>query len=459
MSGLAAIFDAVIVVFSGVAVYLLYIGWNPASLPIYGVATAANLALTISGFYMVGLYGFEAITTPARQASKIFSICAVVLLLLVLFAFALKVSQDFSRVWSFASVMVSALLIFLARLSFHRLIVSWAQSGQLVRRIAIVGAGAQGERLAEALEKEHLKSPWIIVVGVYDDRKERSPATIGAYSYRGNLEDLIRDSREISIDDIIVALPWAAEERLLNIIRTLGVLPAKILLSPDLIGHQFLHRDFNRIGDVPYLSIRDNPISDWNYLVKAVEDRFLASLFLLLLLPVLVLITIAIKLDSRGPVLFRQKRYDFNNKLFNVIKFRTMHHLRTPETTVPQATRQDPRVTRIGGFLRRSSLDELPQLFNVLAGTMSLVGPRPHAVEHNQQFSEIIAGYFARHRVKPGITGWAQVNGLRGETDTPDKMEARVKYDVLYIENWSLAFDLKILAMTPYALFANKDVY
>lgn len=459
ISGLVAIADAMIVITTGMAVYMVYIGWNPESFPAYLAATSFNLALTIGGFYFAGLYGFDAITAPRRQAHKVLSICAIVFLLLVLMAFALKISAEFSRVWSFASFLTEALLIFSARLYFHRLMVKWARAGRLVRRIAIVGAGDQGARLARELEREKEKSPWLSVTGVYDDRKERSPSTIGAYPYRGDLDGLIRDSREARIDDIIVALPWSAEDRLQEILRTLGVLPAQILLSPDLIGHSFPLRDYSRIGDISCLSVGDKPISDWNYLLKGIEDRLLASILLLLLLPLLGAIAAAIKLDSPGPVLFRQKRYGFNNELFEVLKFRTMHHLRPPEKDVPQATREDPRVTRIGGFLRRGSLDELPQLFNVLQGAMSLVGPRPHAVEHNEQYAALIAGYFARHRVKPGITGWAQVNGLRGETDTPDKMAARVKYDVHYIENWSLLFDLKILAMTPYALLANKNVY
>ncbi len=459
VSGLVAITDAVIVITVGMAVYMAYVGWNPASLPIYVVATSFNLVLTIGGFYFTGLYGFETITAPHRQAHKILYICTIVFMLLVLVGFALKISAEFSRVWSFASFILEALLIFAARLYFHRLIVQWAHSGRLIRRIAIVGAGDQGARLARELEREKEKNPWLSVTGIYDDRKERSPATIGAYPVRGGLEDLIEDSREARIDDIIVALPWSAEDRLLAILRTIGVLPAQILLSPDLIGHRFLHRGYNRIGDVSYLSVYDKPISDWSYLVKEIEDEILTSVGLVLFLPLMAVIAVAIKLDSRGPVLFRQKRYGFNNELFEVYKFRTMYTGRPPEKGVPQAKRDDSRVTRIGGFLRRTSLDELPQLFNVLQRTMSLVGPRPHAVEHNELYSALITGYFSRHRVKPGITGWAQVNGLRGETDTPDKMAARVKYDVHYIEHWSLLLDLKILAMTPYALIANKNVY
>ena len=210
---------------------------------------------------------------------------------------------------------------------------------------------------------------------------------------------------------------------------------------------------------MPCLSVFEKPISDWNYVLKLIEDKLLGSIILLLNLPLLGIIALAIKLDSPGPVLFKQNRYGFNNELFEVFKFRTMFVDRPPEEGVPQATRNDPRVTRVGNFLRRTSLDELPQLFNVIMGTMSLVGPRPHAVEHNEQYDSLIQGYSARHRVKPGITGWAQVNGSRGETDTTEKMLERVRYDVFYIENWSLFLDIRILIMTLFVALSQKNAY
>ena len=185
----------------------------------------------------------------------------------------------------------------------------------------------------------------------------------------------------------------------------------------------------------------------------------LALIAVIVFLPALILIAVAVKLDSPGPVFFRQKRYGFANNEFTVFKFRTMQHREFEDPSVPQAKRDDRRITRIGGFLRRTSLDELPQFFNVLLGDMSLVGPRPHAVAHNVQFAQVIDDYLSRHRVKPGITGWAQINGLRGETDTPEKMRARVQHDLYYIDNWSLLFDLKILLLTPFHGFINKNAY
>ena len=205
--------------------------------------------------------------------------------------------------------------------------------------------------------------------------------------------------------------------------------------------------------------MQERPLSGWSYIVKAIEDRTLALLILIMISPILLLIAILIRLDSPGPALFRQQRYGFNNNVFTVYKFRSMRNDAGDARGGRQATRGDPRITRIGAFLRKSSLDELPQLFNVLQGDMSLVGPRPHAVAHNEEYAGIIDQYLGRHKVKPGITGWAQVHGLRGETDTPDKMEMRVQYDLYYIDNWSLWLDLKILVRTLFVGFVNQNAY
>ena len=201
------------------------------------------------------------------------------------------------------------------------------------------------------------------------------------------------------------------------------------------------------------------PLAGWGGVQKALLDYGLGVILTILLLPLMIVIVIAIRLESKGPAIFRQQRYGFVNRIFEIYKFRTMRYSEEPERKVVQATRQDPRITRMGRLLRRFSLDELPQLFNVLNGTMSLVGPRPHAVEHNEEYARVIRGYFARHRVKPGMTGWAQVNGFRGETKTVAEMEARVRQDIYYVENWSLLLDLKILAMTGMICLTGRNAY
>jgi putative colanic acid biosynthesis UDP-glucose lipid carrier transferase len=206
------------------------------------------------------------------------------------------------------------------------------------------------------------------------------------------------------------------------------------------------------------VEVMGRPLSGWGGFQKAALDYVLGTILLVVSLPLMLLIAIAIKLDSPGPVLFRQDRYGFVNRVFSCYKFRSMTVSGPSQQTI-QATRDDPRVTRSGRFLRRFSLDELPQLFNVLGGTMSLVGPRPHAVDHNEKYAQLIRGYFARHRVKPGLTGWAQVNGFRGETRTVEAMESRVQYDIQYVENWSLLFDLKILVMTVVVCLTGRNAY
>jgi exopolysaccharide biosynthesis polyprenyl glycosylphosphotransferase len=256
---------------------------------------------------------------------------------------------------------------------------------------------------------------------------------------------------------VIFTLPITAEQRLLQMLRKLWILPAhtnKLRFRP---------RSYSYIGDVPVLDVVDKPIADWDVVLKACFDRFVGAALLLAFSPLFLLIALAVKLDSRGPVFFRQKRYVFNNELIEVYKFRSMYVDQLDPKASRLVTRDDPRVTRVGKFIRKTSLDELPQLINVaIMGNLSLVGPRPHAVHAkaaDRQYDEVVDGYFARHRVRPGITGWAQINGWRGETDTPEKIQRRVEHDLYYIENWSILFDLYIMAMTPFALARSDNAY
>jgi len=233
----------------------------------------------------------------------------------------------------------------------------------------------------------------------------------------------------------------------------------RIDLVPSNVVWQFPGINMERLAGVPVLTVANGRVDEQMGLLKRIEDLVISTVLLVLISPLLALIALVIKLDSPGPVIFKQLRHGFNNQVFEVYKFRSMTVEDSASTEVRQATKNDRRVTRVGRFLRRSSLDELPQLFNVLFGHMSIVGPRPHAIQHNLEFGAIILEYFGRHNVKPGITGWAQVNGLRGETDTVDKMHRRVEYDLDYIENWSLMLDLKILVMTAFAVWFQETAY
>ncbi len=233
----------------------------------------------------------------------------------------------------------------------------------------------------------------------------------------------------------------------------------KIRLVPDIFGFQLLNYSMSEIAGIPVLDINASPMEGINRLIKAIEDRVLALVILVLISPLVLVIAIMVKLSSPGPVLFKQKRHGWDGKPINVYKFRTMVVHEDVEGQVTQASKNDKRVTRIGAFLRRTSLDELPQFYNVLQGRMSIVGPRPHAMAHNELYKDQVEAYMQRHRVKPGITGWAQINGWRGETDTLDKMQRRVEYDLYYIENWSLWLDLKIIFLTIFKGFVHKNAY
>nr|WP_244500510.1 exopolysaccharide biosynthesis polyprenyl glycosylphosphotransferase [Methyloceanibacter methanicus] len=251
-------------------------------------------------------------------------------------------------------------------------------------------------------------------------------------------------------------------KRLLQLLKQLWVLPVDIRLSVHGNPLRFRPRTYSYIGNVPFIDITDKPIANWDVVKKWLFDKVVATLAVIVLAPLMALIAIAIKLDSKGPVLFRQKRLGFNNEKIDVLKFRSMFTEDTDVDGDKQVTKDDPRVTRVGRFLRRTSLDELPQFFNVLKGDLSLVGPRPHAMNSkaaDKLYDDAVDGYFARHRVKPGVTGWAQINGWRGETDTSEKIERRVEHDLYYIENWSVTFDLYILLMTPIALVRGENAY
>ena len=302
------------------------------------------------------------------------------------------------------------------------------------------------------------------VVGVFDDRgDDRSANTCSDVSKLGTVDDLVEFARRTRVDLVIFSLPISAENRILQMLKKLWVLPVDIRLSAHTNKLRFRPRSYSYIGNVPVLDVFDRPIADWDVVMKSLFDKVVGALALLFAAPVMVLIALAIKLDSKGPVFFRQKRYGFNNELIEVYKFRSMYVDQADATASKLVTKNDPRVTRVGRFIRKTSLDELPQLFNVVfKGNLSLVGPRPHAVHakaEDRLYDEAVDGYFARHRVKPGITGWAQIHGWRGETDSHQKIQRRVEHDLYYIENWSVLLDAYIVMMTPFALLRTEQAY
>ncbi|MBT8105311.1 MAG: undecaprenyl-phosphate glucose phosphotransferase [Woeseiaceae bacterium] len=461
-SGLVALGDAFLVLVSGLLICLYYVQPVPGELPRYVTVLLIIAYMLVQSFYIAGLYRFSAISKPSRQIGKITSISTIIFLLVVAAAYALKASDQFSRVWLFSTAIVSVGLISLARAATVTILRRLAANGRLVKNIMIYGTGEQAERFIANLRQ--MDEPWNRVVGVFDDRQrdvDEDQDIIGT-PFLGDLDDMIRRAREVYADDIVVALPWNATTRIWEVLHALRILPANIRLAPEPSWLGLLSRRIDYQYNVPLASVFDKPLSGWRAVIKRVFDVVVTSLTLLLLSPLLLTLMLWVKLDSRGPVFFRQKRYGFNNEVFDVWKLRTMYVDQQDADAEKLATVDDPRVTRAGRFLRRSSLDELPQLLNVLVGDMSLVGPRPHALKAkagDELYQDAVGEYAARHKVRPGITGWAQVNGWRGETDTREKILKRVEHDLYYIDNWSVWLDLKILLRTLPALLSQENAY
>ncbi len=407
-------------------------------------------------------YTIRALSSATRQA---FELALALLLALAGFIVCDALSGGYApeqRAWLLHWFLYAWALCVAARFVFAGMLARWTREGRLARRAVIVGGGGDAGELIQRLDRT--ANGTIQILGLFDDRDNpRSPEQVGAYCKLGRFDDLVQFCRAQRVDLLIVALPPSAEERILQLLKQLWVLPIDVRVAALGGKLKLAARAYNYIGDVPFLPVFDKPMSDWSVALKIIEDRALASIALVLLSPLLALIALAVKLDSRGPVLFKQIRYGFNNEEIDVYKFRSMYTEKTDADGIKQVTRGDPRVTRVGRFIRKTSLDELPQLFNVaFKGNLALVGPRPHAMQaraEDRLYNEVVDGYFARHKVKPGITGWAQINGWRGETDTEEKIEQRVAHDLFYIENWSMMFDLRILALTPISLITTKNAY
>ncbi len=457
VEGLVRLLD--VLAFGGCAAILFtaYVGTYLYGHWEYAAAVAIATTLLVILQQNFGLYDFETITQWPRRMLALITIMAIIAAALVALGFALKISDEFSRVWLFGTFLSATVTMIAARgimlVTFRRS----ARLGKFQRRVAVIGASSQATAFIARMSAA--QAPWQTIIGIFDDRHTRIPATVEGHPVIGNLDALVRYVRHGAIDVIIVALPWNSDTRLLSIIHSLRELPVHVYLAPDLVTSHFPVHSQEIFAGVSVLKIAAPPLSGRRAVIKAIEDAVLGTALVVISMPLMLACAIAVKLDGPGPILFRQDRYGFNNQRFTVLKFRSMTAGRPAEPGVPQAKREDPRITRVGRWLRRTSLDELPQLFNVLAGTMSLVGPRPHAVEHNDMYAKLIAGYSGRHRVKPGITGWAQINGLRGETDTLDKMEQRVRFDIEYVERWSLGLDLRILLVTAMIAWRQPTAY
>jgi putative colanic acid biosynthesis UDP-glucose lipid carrier transferase len=414
---------------------------------------ALGFALIAESF---GLYRSWRVSGFAEMTFYTFVSWACAGSLVVVGLFFTKMSTEYSRVVLAIWFVTGFLGLVLWRAIFKKFLHTMRLRGHNTRSIALFGLSEKGIRLAnEARSRPEIGFK---LDAIYDDRSiERLDAKYRSL-IKGTTQDGIEAARNNEFDVIYIALPIKAQHRIQGMLEAFGDTTATVHVVPDLFMYCLMHGQMSHLGDVQTISVYDNPMSGGIAAIKRFEDIVLSLIALTLLAIPLMLIACAIKFSSKGPVIFKQDRYGLNGRKIKVWKFRSMKVMENTEV-VTQASKGDPRITKLGAFLRKTSLDELPQFINVLKGDMSVVGPRPHAVVHNETYRKLVSFYMLRHKVKPGITGWAQVNGWRGETDTTEKMKKRIEFDLEYIRNWSLWLDFKILVFTVLRSFNDKNAY
>ncbi len=455
VTAVTGIGDAAVIFGLSVAAFMLRHGLQAIPAEIL-VTSALAAMLGINALYLSGAYALRPGNRVAIQAGRVVQAWTVVVVLLVVIGYLAKTVEEYSRLWAVTWYVSVAFGLVLVRVAAQARLQRLGSRGRLASTLAVVDLCGHGQDFARKLMRSGAD---VRLLGVF------SPGPVlGSAPHPSpgrTLDDLVTLAGLFRVDDVFILVSGETTANVPAILRLLGTIPANVRLCPVLpdLAHAPI-REAGLMHDHPVLTVHHRPLGGWKSTFKRIEDLVLASVAAVFLTPVLLLIAVLVRLDSPGPVLFRQARQGFNNNVITVLKFRTMVHRRDAEPGVPQATRNDKRVTRLGRILRRTSLDELPQLFNVLRGDMSLVGPRPHAVAHNQLYSGLIDDYLGRHRVQPGITGWAQVNGLRGETEAVDKMQRRVEHDLAYIDNWSVFLDLQIMVLTVFSiLFERESTY
>lgn len=384
-------------------------------------------------------------------------VCIVISFLTALvIAFLLKESSGFSRVTIVLWFSFTTGLSLIWRMILRQQLRSRRKAGYNIKKVAIIGATESCDYLLKEIQKR--EELGFELIGIYEDRESsRNFGDLKNYVV-GNIDQGISQAHDGNIDTLFISLSLRAEERIANLLLQLGDTTVDVHYIPDFLVSNLMHARIAHVGDVDTLSIFESPYFGANKWLKRIEDLVLGCLILAIIFTPLIVIAIGIKLTSTGPVLFKQRRYGLRGEEINVWKFRTMSTVNN-KSNVIQATKNDSRVTPFGRFLRRTSCDELPQFFNVLKGDMSIVGPRPHAVAHNEIYRSQVQYYMLRHKVKPGITGWAQINGWRGETDTLEKMAKRIEYDLQYIKHWSLWWDVKIIFRTLHVVYVGNNAY
>ena len=425
------------------------------------LAPLASVLLATSIMSTLGVYSTAALSAPQRNSGRVMLAWTIAIAVLAATTTILKFDADLSRpyllTWFFVGLVGLVITRGLLALATHVA----RNAGYLTRNAIVYGSGGSSEDLIDQLRADANSD--VRICAVFDDRGDaRAPASIADVPCLGNIDDLKKFTRSGRVDMLIMSMPLSAEARVNMLMERFAELPIDVRLAATASKLRFHKSAYTYIGSVPVIDLSQRPISGWNACLKWAFDKIIATMAVVFLTPVMVVVAALVKYESKGPVIFRQKRYGFNNELIEVFKFRSMYTDRADASASRLVTKDDPRVTCVGRIIRKTSLDELPQLFNVLGGTLSLVGPRPHAVQAkaaDRLYPDVVDGYFARHKVKPGITGWAQINGWRGETDTAEKIRKRVEFDLAYIENWSLWSDVCILVKTPVALLKTENAY
>ncbi len=438
-----------------VLVHQWYLGsTNLSNDYIYSIIFTSFLVFLI--FQNLGIYSSWRGRSKLKRVQVITGGWFLCLVILVLCTALLKSTANYSRVWFVTWSVGTLLYLNLYRFILDLLLRYSRKKGWNHKNIVVFGAGELGQNVAERISS----ADWIgfKIKAFFDDDTLKIGKNLCGVEVLDSkkLESFLKKE---DIKELWIALPFRDENRVKELLFELRHMPISIKFIPDIFGFRLLNQKISEVAGIPVLQINGTPIQGFNRVLKELEDRILSFFILIAISPFLIIIAIAIKLESRGPILFKQIRNGWDGKTIKVYKFRSMKVEDSGLEKLTQATKNDSRVTKVGSFIRRTSLDELPQFINVLQGRMSIVGPRPHVVSQNEEYKDQVKHYMQRHRVKPGITGWAQINGFRGETDTLEKMSKRVEYDLYYIENWSLGLDLKIILLTIFKGFINENAY
>ncbi len=417
----------------------------------------AVMTLLLMGIFYnnLGVYGKQ--TNTYIVFKSLLKAWISVIVCLVFISFTVKVSEEFSRQVILAWIPLTFVMQFAVHIILPTMFYEYKGEAGKDENAIVLGTG----RLSNYLAHNINENPWlnVKVIGVVDDSETSGEEwDFPGVPFLGRVVDLSKIIDENNIKSVFISKPIEYTEKISGLYLSLLNKNVDIFWAPDIFGMTLINPSVKEIGGIPVLALSETPLIGSQAYIKSLFDKIMASIALIIASPVMLITAIAIKVTSPGPVIFKQKRHGWNDQVFDIWKFRSMYYVKEKEGEVNQATKDDARVTWVGRIIRRTSIDELPQFFNVLSGSMSMVGPRPHPVDYNFHFAKLINAYFARHRIKPGITGLAQVNGFRGETDTVDKMEKRVEYDIEYINNWSIWLDIKILVKTIFVLF-SKNAY